>query len=48
MPSAEHGIRTVKKEYLGQMTDPINMDYMRKIKKIFDPENRLNPGKVFE
>lgn len=48
LPSAEHGIGTVKKEYLDQMTDPINMDYMRKIKKVFDPDNRLNPGKVFE
>ena len=47
LPSAEHGIGTVKKEFLGQMTDPINIDYMRKIKKVFDPDNRLNPGKVF-
>lgn len=47
LPSAEHGIGTVKKDYLNKMTDTVNLDYMRKIKEVFDPENRLNPGKVF-
>lgn len=46
LPSAEHGIGIVKKEYLEKMTDEINIKYMRAIKKVFDPENRLNPGKV--
>ncbi|HIZ71601.1 MAG TPA: FAD-binding oxidoreductase [Candidatus Atopostipes pullistercoris] len=47
LPSAEHGIGTVKKPYLEEMTDDVNLQYMRKIKEIFDPENRLNPGKLF-
>lgn len=47
LPSAEHGIGTVKKPYLEKMTDEVNIKYMREIKKIFDPENRLNPGKLF-
>ncbi len=47
LPSAEHGIGTVKRDVLGKMTDPVNLDYMRKIKAVFDPDNRLNPGKVF-
>ena len=47
LPSAEHGIGTVKKDYLDQMTNKQNLQYMRKIKAIFDPDNRLNPGKVF-
>lgn len=47
LPSAEHGIGTVKKDYLEKMTDEINIRYMRKIKEVFDPANRLNPGKVF-
>lgn len=47
LPSAEHGIGTVKKDYLGRMTDPMNMNYMRKIKELFDLDNRLNPGKIF-
>jgi len=47
LPSAEHGIGTVKKPYLEKMADAVNLKYMREIKKIFDPENRLNPGKLF-
>lgn len=47
LPSAEHGIGTVKKDYLEKMTDEVNIKYMRKIKAVFDPDNRLNPGKVF-
>ena len=47
LPSAEHGIGTVKKDYLEKMFDDVNIQYMRKIKEVFDPENRLNPGKVF-
>lgn len=47
LPSAEHGIGTVKKPYLEKMTDEVNIKYMRKIKEVFDPENRLNPGKLF-
>lgn len=46
LPSAEHGIGVVKKDYFLEMSDPVNIKYMRKIKEVFDPENRLNPGKV--
>lgn len=47
LPSAEHGIGLVKKPYFERMTAEVNIDYMRKIKEVFDPENRLNPGKIF-
>ncbi|WP_161879600.1 FAD-binding oxidoreductase [Alkalibacterium sp. MB6] len=47
LPSAEHGIGIVKKKYLERMSADINLDYMRKIKAVFDPDNRLNPGKLF-
>lgn len=47
LPSAEHGIGLVKKDYLGKMTEHVNLNYMRKIKQVFDPDNRLNPGKIF-
>jgi len=30
-----------------KMTDEVNIEAMRQIKKAFDPDNRLNPGKVF-
>lgn len=46
LPSAEHGIGIIKKPYLAKMLDPDFLDYMRKIKTVFDPDNRLNPGKV--
>lgn len=46
LPSAEHGIGVVKREYLSMMSDPINLAYMKKIKAVFDPEHRLNPDKV--
>ena len=46
LPSAEHGIGIVKKEYLEKMLPATNINYMRKIKAVFDPENRLNPNKV--
>lgn len=47
LPSAEHGIGVVKKSYFEEMADPVNLKYMRHIKQLFDPDNRLNPGKVF-
>ncbi|TVP92678.1 FAD-binding oxidoreductase [Alkalibacterium sp.] len=47
LPSAEHGIGIVKKEYMESMTADVNLKYMRAIKQVFDPDNRLNPGKVF-
>lgn len=46
LPSAEHGIGIIKKDYFYKMTDPINIEIMRAIKKVFDPENLMNPNKV--
>ncbi|MFL2133093.1 FAD-binding oxidoreductase [Desemzia sp. FAM 24101] len=47
LPSAEHGIGVIKKEYFAALTANINIDMMRKVKAVFDPDNRLNPTKVF-
>lgn len=47
LPSAEHGIGIAKRKYFEQMTSPVEIEVMRKIKKVIDPDNRLNPGKVF-
>lgn len=47
LPSAEHGIGIIKKPYLEKMTDPTGLELMRTIKKAVDPDQRLNPGKVF-
>lgn len=46
--SAEHGIGLLQKEYLDIVFDPIQMKLMRQIKKIFDPNNILNAGKIFD
>ncbi|MEM7444825.1 MAG: FAD-binding oxidoreductase [Pseudomonadota bacterium] len=46
--SAEHGIGRLRKSELAHYADPVSMDLMRTIKRAIDPDNRLNPGKVFE
>ena len=46
--SAEHGIGVEKKEYLNKSVSAESLDYMKKIKKVFDPNNILNPGKIFD
>jgi glycolate oxidase len=46
--SGEHGIGLVQKEYMGIMFSGKQMELMKQIKKIFDPNNILNAGKVFD
>ncbi len=46
--SGEHGIGLVKKEYLQLMFDSVQMNILKNIKKSFDPNNILNPGKIFD
>jgi glycolate oxidase subunit GlcD len=45
--SGEHGIGWTQKEYLPIVIDPAQLQLMRDIKKVFDPNNILNPGKIF-
>ena len=47
-PSGEHGIGVLKKEYLIEFFGKSQIEYMRNIKKIFDPNNILNPDKIFD
>ncbi|RKY55885.1 MAG: 2-hydroxy-acid oxidase, partial [Candidatus Neomarinimicrobiota bacterium] len=44
--SGEHGIGFAKKDYLEKMMGPVYMGLLRGIKKTFDPNLILNPGKV--
>jgi glycolate oxidase subunit GlcD len=44
--SAEHGIGLLKKDYLGFSRSSDEIKIMKEIKKIFDPKNIMNPGKV--
>ena len=46
--SAEHGIGLLKKPYLDSTRDPAEVALMRGIRKVFDPNGILNPGKVFD
>lgn len=46
--SGEHGIGLVQKEYMEIVFDNTQMRLMREIKKIFDPNNILNAGKIFD
>ena len=45
--SGEHGIGHAKQVYLGDFLDKGQLELMRGIKSVFDPNNILNPGKVF-
>lgn len=46
--SAEHGIGIKKKEFLSFSRTGIEISLMREIKKVFDPQGILNPGKIFD
>ncbi len=45
--SGEHGIGLVQKQYMPIAFPEITLDLMRGIKKVFDPNNIMNPGKIF-
>lgn len=45
--SAEHGIGSEKRKYFLEMEDKVKIGLMRRIKKAFDPNSILNPGKIF-
>jgi glycolate oxidase len=46
--SGEHGVGLVQKGYLPIVFDETSMRLMKEIKKIFDPNNILNAGKIFD
>ena len=45
--SGEHGIGYVQKNYMDIAFNKTQIDLMKGIKSIFDPNNILNPGKIF-
>lgn len=44
--SAEHGIGTLKKQWLGHARSEAEISLMRTLKRALDPDQLLNPGKV--
>ena len=46
--SAEHGVGLEKKNYLAYTRSQNEIDLMRQIKSLMDPNNILNPGKIFD
>ena len=45
--SGEHGIGYVKAQYLDMAIDMPTLEIMKAVKKVFDPNGILNPGKMF-
>ena len=45
--SAEHGIGQLRKNSLIKHKDPVAYSTMKLIKKQFDPNNIMNPEKIF-
>lgn len=45
--TGEHGVGLRKKKYLPKEHGPA-LEWMRQIKHLFDPQNLLNPGKIFD
>ena len=45
--SGEHGIGYVQRPYMDVMMTPVHFELMKGIKRVFDPHNILNPGKIF-
>ena len=46
--SGEHGIGYKRKDSMGIVCSSVEIDLMRRIKKAFDPNNIVNPGKIFD
>ena len=48
MISGEHGIGHKRKQYMGLVVDEGYIEMMRAVKRSLDPNNILNPGKIFD
>jgi len=46
--SGEHGIGHKRKAFINQALEPATIELMKRIKNAFDPNNILNPGKIFD
>ncbi len=46
--TGEHGVGLAKKKFLPESVGNLNLDIMRKLKRLIDPNLILNPGKMFD
>jgi len=46
--AAEHGVGSLKTQELKRTKTPEELAAMRALKLAFDPDNRLNPGRIVE
>ncbi len=46
--SGEHGVGVTKSDYIGMELHKDTLELMMRIKRAFDPNNILNPGKIFK
>jgi len=44
--TGEHGVGVDKRRYMSLVHSPDDLDAMRRVKAVFDPRGRMNPGKV--
>jgi len=45
--SGEHGIGIKRREFFRELVDPGELELMRQLKRAWDPNNIMNPGKIF-
>jgi glycolate oxidase len=46
--SGEHGIGLEKQKFFRRTMDPVAVDLMKKLKALIDPNNIMNPGKIWD
>jgi len=45
--TGEHGVGLEKKAYIGLLFNEADLDAMARVRKVFDPDGRFNPAKLF-
>jgi len=45
--TGEHGVGLEKKAYIGLLFNETDLEAMARVRRVFDPDNRFNPAKLF-